>query len=270
VASVIDAVRAGYQAGLCLLPVREDGTKAPDVPGWLGYQKTRPTRTEMREFWFANRCGYGALGGEASGYLDPWDFDCGATFLAFLEAAQRCDLGELVERIRQGYEDETPNGGRRWLVRYPADVEWQKVVLARRPGRPDEEKPVKVLIELTTFSILAPSNGRTHPSGQPYVRRAGGFDTIASYTREERDELFTLARSFDQMPRRAARETSTAMVSTGTRPGDDYNRRMTWAQVLEPMRGRSYLSATGNRTGAGRANCRAVRARRQITGGPTC
>ena len=52
------------------------------------------------------------------------------------------------------------------------------------------------------FIIVAPSGGPVHPSGRPYVLRSGGFDTIATITPEERSDLFALARSFDQMPRR--------------------------------------------------------------------
>jgi AAA domain len=67
------------------------------------------------------------------------------------------------------------------------------------------------------------------------VRRSGGFETIASYTRAERDALIALARSFDQMPRPEVRvPRSTPSAVTGDRPGDDYNRRTTWSQLLEP------------------------------------
>jgi hypothetical protein len=72
-----------------------------------------------------------------------------------------------------------------------------------------------------------------HPTGQPYVRLTGGFATIASCTREEWDAFCDYARSFDRMPRQEVWTTPGASTSTGTRPGDDYNRRTTWAQLLE-------------------------------------
>jgi hypothetical protein len=65
--------------------------------------------------------------------------------------------------------------------------------LARRPKEPHEKKHekdnVKALIELPSFSILAPTNGKVHPSGRAYTRRSGGFGTITSYTVEERAAL---------------------------------------------------------------------------------
>ena len=125
--------------------------------------------------------------------------------------ASHCGLGAVVDRIEHGYCDDTPGDGVRWLVRYPAEVERRpgdKIILARRPKRPEERKhpndKIKMLIELPPYSIIAPSNGTVHPSGKPYVRRMGGFSTIATYTMAERDALMELARSFDAMPRREA------------------------------------------------------------------
>ena len=238
--TVIDTVRVAYAAGLCLLPTREDGSKAPAVPSWKTYQQTRPTRDTMTTFDFAHCSGFGMIAGPVSGHREAWDIDCPDTATAFVAAAEACGLGEVLARIRAGYEDVTPGGGVRWIVTYPADVVWKDCTLAKRPKRPDEKRHERddwqTLVELPTFSILAPSNGTTHPSGRPYVRRSGGFDTIASYAAEQRDALIALARSFDQSPRReAAPRTSPATDRpAGNRPGDDFNRRMTWTQLLEP------------------------------------
>jgi hypothetical protein len=225
------AVRDAYRAGLSLLPVRDDGTKAPDLREWRDYIARRPTPADMRAFNFSQRVGYGMVSGPASGHRECWDFDCAATFEAFVETAHACGLGAVVNRIRAGYEDQTPGGGRRWIVQFPPSVTWRDCTLARRPN-PDGEPKIKTLIELPTFAILAPSNGATHPTQKPYIRLSGGFDTIASYTADERDALVTLARSFDQMPKASARQP--AGRPTGTRPGDDYGRRTSWPDVLEP------------------------------------
>jgi putative DNA primase/helicase len=156
-------------------------------------------------------------------------FDDAETFDAFLLAADACGLGDTIRRLRHGYEGLTPRGGRRWIVHYPATVAWRDCTLARRPGRPGidldddgKDKKVVTLIELPTFSILAPSNGTTHPSGHPYVQVSGSFATIATYSTEERDACLALARSFDQLPRRDAEPARTRRCVDGTRPGDDY------------------------------------------------
>jgi hypothetical protein len=227
---LLAAVRAAYGAGLCVLPTRPDGSKAPDCQ-WRTYQTTRPTIDTMRAWDFAHRDGFGVVAGPVSGFVETWDFDCGETFAAFVGTAAATGLGAVVQRIRDGYEDATPGGGRRWLVRYPPDVTWQDCVLARRPGR-DGEPNVRTLIELTTFAILAPSNGRTHPSGGSYSRVSGGFDSIASYSVDERDALVALARTFDAMPRREAEPNPPRSKAAGHRPGDDFNLRATWPEIL--------------------------------------
>jgi hypothetical protein len=230
---ILNTGRAAHAAGLCLLPVRNDGSKAPDVTQWRAFQKVRPTVEQMRAWNFADRDGIGVVAGVVSGYRECWDFDCIDAYNQFVEAAHACGLGDVVDRVRAGYEDATPGGGRRWIVTYPDSVEWRDCTLARRPGR-DGEPKVKTLIELPTFAVLAPSNGATHPSGRPYVHLSGGFDTIAAYTVTERDALLDLARTFDQMPRpEAARPAQAATEPHGNRPGDAYNQQMTWPVLLE-------------------------------------
>src|SRR5262249_23765458 len=213
-----------------LLPACEDGTKKPDVSSWLTFKTTRPSIAQMREWDFAHRCGLGVIAGPVSGHVECWDFDEMETFVAFIETATATGLRHVVQRICAGYEDHTPGGGVRWLVRYPASIAWRDCTLARRPGHAGEPA-VKTLIELPTFSIIAPSNGGVHPSGKPYVLVSGDVTAIASYTSDERVSLVQLARSFDQMPRPEPRSRER---TTGTRPGDDYNRRTTWQEVLIP------------------------------------
>ncbi|HEY1308456.1 MAG TPA: hypothetical protein VGF24_33130 [Vicinamibacterales bacterium] len=246
------AVRLAWAAGLCVLPVRPDGSKAPDVATWTAFKHTRPTLDQMKAFDFATRVGYGVIAGPVSGHLDPWDFDDRATFDQFVITAETSGLGDVVRRIRNGYEDTSPGGGVRWLARYDAAATFTDTILARRPWRDGDPSfkqasGVITLIEITTFSILAPSNGATHPSGRPYVHVSGGFSTIARYTVEERAALFDLARSFDEMPRRPHESTTAARTepSGRRRPGDDYNQRATWPSVLEPA-GWRYVSTRGD------------------------
>jgi hypothetical protein len=172
------------------------------------------------------------IAGLVSGRRATWDFDCPDTYTAFMAAADASTLGDVVRRIEAGYCDQTPGGGRRWIVHYPETVAWRDETLARRPGG-DGEPNIKTLIELPTFAILAPSHGPTHLSGRPYIRLSGGFHTIAAVTAEEQADLVTLARTFDAMPRSQPAEAPTANRSRD-RPGDDFNRRASWAEILEP------------------------------------
>jgi hypothetical protein len=186
--------------------------------------------------------GFGVVAGHG---IDAWDFDDAETFGRFIEAATQIGLGDIVALIRAGYEDQTPRGGRRWLVRYPAGVSWRDETLAARPGPEGVEH---VLIELPTYAIVALSSGQVHPSGGAYVRQSGGFATLPTYTAEDREALLTIARSLDERrhPQQAPVAASQHVVD-GTRPGDDYNRRTAWSEVLEPHGWRA-AETTGDET----------------------
>jgi len=227
------AALAAYKAGLCILPTAIDGSKAPAIKPWGAYKTIRPSVAELRAWRFDQADGFGVVAGAVSGHVECWDFDTTEVSLAFEAAAHATGLGDVWSRLTTGYLDRTPGGGVRILARYPPDATFTDCTLARRPGRTGEPD-IKTLIELPTYAIVAPSNGKTHPTGGTYERLSGGFDTIASYTNDERAALMTLARTFDQIVRAEQRPSSSSSSMGGDRPGDDYNRRTTWAALLEP------------------------------------
>jgi hypothetical protein len=223
---VAEAAQLAYESGLTVLPAKSDGSKRPEVASWKEFTSRRPTEAEFSAMRLDQANGFGVIAGNG---LDCWDFDDARAYRRFVKVARAAGLDAVVNRIRAGYMDETPGGGRRWLVRCPADAEWHDQVLAARPAG----NGTKTLIEFPTYSIVAPSNGRTHPSGKAYVRRSGDFDAIASYTADEREALLTAARSLDERPRQPHQPRSAA-AGNGNRPGDAFNRSATWADVLEP------------------------------------
>src|SRR5688500_14367474 len=92
------AAREGYTAGLCLLPVSEDGSKKPALSTWAEYKTRRPTVDEMRRWDFAQRHGLGMVAGPVSAHIESWDFDTAEVFAALVAAAHTIGLGELVSR----------------------------------------------------------------------------------------------------------------------------------------------------------------------------
>lgn len=184
--AILDEARAAYRAGLCILPVASDGTKRPAVSTWTTHQTARPTAAQMRAFRFAGRHGFGMIAGHVSGRRGAWDFDCPDTYRAFMATAEASGLGDVVSRIETGYCDQTPAGGRRWIVQYPEGVTWRDATLARRPGGAGEPS-VKTLIELPTLRSWRRRRGRrTHPAidrattstaaprGPRFLNRPGG------------------------------------------------------------------------------------------------
>jgi len=226
-AAVADALRAG----LCVVPPRQDGSKRP-IGAWKQFQTTAPSIQQMRD-WYGKDgySGIGLLTGAVSG-IEMLEFEgraiAAGLLTEFKALAEATGLGELVGRIGAGYTETTPGGGHHWI--YRVDRPLGNTQLARRSATADEltaapDDKIKVLIETRGeggFVITAPSNGKVHPDGGRWTLTAGGFGSIATVTADERDSLFDLCRTFDQMPVEPPR---TSGPAGSDRPGDRYNAR---------------------------------------------
>ena len=238
--------------GLCPIPPRMDGSKAP-VGTWKQYQKAKPTEEQIRS-WYAcgTVTGYGLITGTESRNLELFEFDCRITYDEFKIAAAAAGLGDLIERIEAGYCETTPGAGVHWFY-FCADIAGN-TKLATRPKTPDEQRHAKdktqVLIETRGeggFVIIAPSYGKTHPSGKPYELQSGGLATIITITPDERRELHALARTFHVAPDSAIpRPATPADKGDGwkIRPGADFNDKADWRELLEAQ-GWSFVHRRG-------------------------
>jgi AAA domain-containing protein/bifunctional DNA primase/polymerase-like protein len=227
-AAVNLAVKEAYDAGLCVVPPREDGSKAP-AAWWKEYQEKRPDLDVLREYYRGERHGLGTLGGPVSGELEVFEFETADVYRNFRVQADLAGLEALVDKIESGYLERAPRGGYHWLWRTSKAGANHK--LAMGPG-------YETLIETRAtggYCILAPSYGPVHPTGNPYVRLAGAFDTIAFVDADDRAALFRVAVAFDKVPKKDdQRVWAPAGGSKGDRPGDDFEVRGDWAgEVLE-------------------------------------
>jgi putative DNA primase/helicase len=166
------------------------------------YQKRLPTAVELRHWW-GPHTGIGLVCGCISGNLECLDFDSHAIYAAFCDACQAAGLSALLARLQAGYEERTPNGVH---LPYRCSQIAGSTKLAGRPdGIDDHGHPkVKTLIETKGeggYIVIAPSSGAAHPDGLPYVLIRGDLDSIVTISPEERSDLLTLARTFDEMPR---------------------------------------------------------------------
>ncbi len=87
------AAAEAVQAGLSIVPPREDGSKAPDG-AWKQFQAERPTPAVLRE-WYGPRTGLGVVCGAVSGNLECLDFDDREVYERFLELAHQAELGHV-------------------------------------------------------------------------------------------------------------------------------------------------------------------------------
>jgi hypothetical protein len=232
---VADAALEAYDAGLCVIRAAGDGTKKP-LGEWKQWQEERPQRAQVQQ-WFddEDHRGMGIVCGRVSGDLEMLEFEGRAVdegvVAAFRERMQLAGIFDLWAHIASGYAERTPSLG--WHVLYRCEQVAGNTKLARRPATSIElianpEERIKVLIETRGeggFVVVAPSRGRTHSSGRPWVLVEGGFETIATISPAQRDALFAVARGFDMLEEDHELEQRTIPVGEsgdgGTLPGFD-------------------------------------------------
>lgn len=217
-------------AGVNVIPPVQDGLKRPYPARWKEYQSRRVTKGEALEWWWKNNMtGVGAVCGKISGNLEALDFDDLQAYRDLKAACANAGLGELVQRIEEGYLEHSPKGAH-WLYRCEVIEGNQKLAMADKNT---------VLIETRGeggFIIIAPTFGSVNPKG-PYVLISGGPETIPAITPDERESLLAVARSLCKLPKKPPTPLpkAAAATATGISPFDDYTLKITWAEILEPQ-----------------------------------
>lgn len=241
--SLLDGARRLRDAGLSVIPIKTDGSKAVALSSWKPYQKQLPTEGELRR-WFGRgqSLGIAIIGGAVSGSLEMLDFDAPELIAEWCELVEEAAPG-LLERLPQV---ETPTGGLHIFYRCKMIAGNQKLAAREievAPGtkgsikRDDKHWKVETLIETRGsggYVITAGSPVACHPSCKPYKLVHGDLKAISIITPAERDILLSCARSFNQhvkpsqqvAPERQAR-------AAGLKPGADFNQRGDVRALLE-------------------------------------
>jgi hypothetical protein len=106
--------------------------------------------------------------------------------------------------------------------------------LAIDPSKPSKDR---VLIETRGeggYAIVPGSPPACHPAGRTYEHHAGPkLSQVRTVTAAERETLIRCARSFNREGRLGPSH-SAGRNGSGLSPGDDFNRRAVWAEVLQP------------------------------------
>lgn len=226
--------------GIVAVPVAGDGSKRPGLPSWVEFQKRQPTPEELLQ-WFSNKPdGVGVICGAISNNLEMLELEGRAVaakmHLEIAEIAQSSGLGDLWASLNSGYVEMTPSGGLHWLYFVSDGVLPGNTKLARKPG---ENGGVDVWAETRSeggFTITAPSAGSTHPSGGEWKLIGGSIENIPTITMEQRAALHNIFAMFDEMPKAESIQQDVVAKHDGVlSPGDDYNQRTTWEEILIPL-----------------------------------
>jgi hypothetical protein len=245
----LDIGRRCVDAGLSVIPIAADGSKAPDgrllprLPKgpdgelkhtWDPFKERLPTDDELIRWFGIGRLGIAIICGRVSGNLETMDFDREAETIfpewcALVESEQPGLVAKLsVTR--------TPKPG--FHTRYRCreiDIPGN-MKLAMDPSAPKKEQ---VLIETRGEGGYALAPGcppECHETGRTYDYVSGPpLHQIQDITAAEREILIRAARSFNRAP---ATDSAGARASSSEgdalRPGDDYNRRgPDWLEILD-------------------------------------
>ena len=234
---VLQAALDFHDAGCSVIPARNDGSKAP-IGNWKQYQVTQADKEQLVSWFGTGHEGIGVVTGAVSGNLELLEMEGRAVHSGLLDEARNIainsGLEELWNIISNGYAEMTPSGGLHFLYRIADEPVPGNTKIARRPG---ENGSVEVLVETRGeggFVVTAPSNGMTHPSGKPWVLLNGSPMTIPMLSWEEREAIVSVFRSLDSMPSKevVASQLSPTSANTGEKPGDDFNAKANWQDIL--------------------------------------
>ncbi len=239
------------EAGLSFLPIRPDGSKAPDgdrLPfylqagqeptwrrGWIPLQQRVPTLAEYESWWPAGDDpldGIAVICGVVSGNLEATDIDSEYLVQPWLEAVEAA-APDLIDKL---VLVETPRPGLHAYYRCPRIEKNQ--TLTRMTFDDDGITRTVPLIETRGeggYALVPPSPAECHPTGRCY-KYVGSrtLSDVTTITEAERTLLFEISRSFDKSPPRTSRSPGDSAKSqaTGQRPGDLFNVSADWTELL--------------------------------------
>jgi P4 family phage/plasmid primase-like protien len=237
--STLHAAKELAAAGLSVVPVMTDGTKRP-AGNWKEYQTLRASTTKLQEWFSTGDYGVGIITGTISGNIEMAEVEGrGAARLPEIaQLATDSGMADLWARLCAGWLEQSPSGGWHWFykIAYPEGFKF--------PGNTKLAKAAnkETLAETRSeggFVVVAPSAGAVHPSGQPWVRVAGGPSTIPTITPDEREAFHSLLGTLNEYTPEATQQAFTVTPTDrdpldGTTPGDDYENKTDWADILKP------------------------------------
>lgn len=249
---IADAALTWHDAGCSIIPIRADGTKKP-LFEWKDLMIERAKREAVYgQFFRQPQLGIGIVCGKVSGDLEMLELEGrAATGDDIDKIMSECEMrgvaGTFTSLMHEGYAEWTPSGGIHFLYRIADHEVPGNTKIARRLATEEElaEKPgdkIKVLSETRGeggYLVVAPSGGTVHATGDSWSVAAGRLGAIPTISWDSRCKLHeAIHAALDKMPVRDQTPTPRAplssLLSASGRPGDDYNQRVQWIEILGP------------------------------------
>lgn len=246
---ILTAALQWAEAGCSVIPIRADGTKRPAVE-WKRYQQERASSEQISQWFTAHpEWGIGIVCGAVSGNLEMLELEGRAMegdklnlLDAELSVTHQAANWEL---IRAGYQEWTPSGGIHLLYRLSDIPVPGNTKLANTPDiDPINSKPIALCMAETRgeggYVIVAPSGGTVHASGEDWQIISGSPAQIISIDSEVQRRVHkAVALALNTMPPPIAPmiEHRPPIIIPmpdlgGERPGDEFNRKVSWMEIL--------------------------------------
>lgn len=240
-----------YDSGCAVIPVRADGTKRPACD-WKPFITTRPTREWTEGMFARDRYGIGVICGAVSGNLEMLEIEgraCSGDSIDLINAeCVKRGVGDILfDFLENGYTEWTPSGGLHLLYRVEDHEVPGNTKVARRMATQDElatnpDDRIKVLAETRGeggYVVVAPTGGTCHPTGDTWSVASGRLGVIPTISWDRRCALVeAFNAALDQMPTQeivpARPHPASLLPARSDRPGDDFNNRGSWDEILEP------------------------------------
>lgn len=211
---MLEAARAFASKGVSVVPTKAN--KTPAV-AWASFQSHIPTAIELATM-FADAVGVGAVCGRVSGCLECIDFDDPELYPLWRETLEINGYEGLLALL---VVQQTQNGGYHVVYRCADGVQGNlKLAWAM-----DDALGKRIRIETRGeggYFQACPSPG--------YKMVQGTWGKIPTISAEDRDALFSAARTFNDWVMPMTHYASTQF----NRPGDEYGKSHTWRDILEP------------------------------------
>lgn len=273
--SPLDHARRYVALGISVLPIKPDGSKAPDAsmlpdvqdpdtgkyrPTWLPYQQRLADEAELRRWLQDGLRGLAIICGAVSGGLEVLDFEKWQSFALWRQLVAD-ESPALLHRLMIA---RTPGGGAHVYYRCAQVQGNQKLAWEEDPEKPGRKR---ILIETRGeggYVLAVGCPGSCHPTGRTYEHVEGTPDVPQEVTDEEREILLAFARSLStwEEPEKTDRRVSLPGMD-GLKPGEDFIRRGPRMRELLEENGWKFLYRHGERDyyrrpGKDRGSCSAT------------
>lgn len=242
-----------YEGGCSVVPIQANGTKRP-TRDWSTLQQAPMSRKDVEWYWReGENVGVAVICGAVSGNLEMTELESVATTSDCLDRINKeCALRGIDntwnELLICGYAEWTPSGGIHLIYR----IEDHDI-----PGNTKlaSDKDGKTLAETRGeggYVIVAPTNGRCHPSGEAWSVIAGKLGVVPTINWSQRMAIHSaITAALDESPPPPPVIPQREVVirsSDNYRPGDEFNERMTWEEHWFTSQGWRVSHRAGNET----------------------